>query len=152
MHMRRARNLVPGTLRQFVDCTGGAEKTASPRRHKLETSLSQLTYGLDKGDYAASAAIDSRGAAMLTATRCPDASGVLIHWRCRGLHRWMAPIVRQCSSCSHFSAEICPRLRIAMGRWSVRSGSLMNSLAVGLTAFRLQAGRLTVGRCGMAST
>lgn len=31
----------------------------SLNRHKLESSLSQVTYTLDKGDYAASAAIDS---------------------------------------------------------------------------------------------
>lgn len=53
-------------------CTGRTEeqKVACGRRHKLESSQSQLTYTLDKGEYAGSAAIDSRGAGLLTATRC----------------------------------------------------------------------------------
>lgn len=37
--------------------------------HKLESGLSQVTYTLDKGDYAGSAAIDTNKATGLTATR-----------------------------------------------------------------------------------
>ena len=57
-----------------ITCTGCTEahQAACARRHKLETSQSQLTYTLDKGEYAGSAAIDSRGAGLLTATRCPS--------------------------------------------------------------------------------
>lgn len=37
--------------------------------HKLESGLSQLTYTLDKGDYAASAAVDSKFGTGVTATK-----------------------------------------------------------------------------------
>ena len=60
----------PASSRRGVGCHSRVRGRSWLRRHKLETSLSQLTYSLDKGDYAGSAAIDSRGAALLTATRC----------------------------------------------------------------------------------
>ena len=66
-----------------VSCPGCTKhhKAACTRRHKLESSQSQLTYTLDKGEYAGSAAIDSRGAGLLTATKC--ASSSCLHECCK---------------------------------------------------------------------
>ena len=77
LYVRQAKT---GT-RHALACGKQSAVIVALRRHKLETSLSQLTYALDKGDYAGSVAVDSRGAAMLTATRCSDAAQVV------GTHR-----------------------------------------------------------------